>query len=161
MPSLLYERSNDVLISNPPSAEIHITTNGSDWLWAVTAVMMFSSVVFIIWSYLTPRRNRIFHYIIIAITLISSVSYFTLASDLGNAAVPVEFVRTNAKVAGTTRSIFYARFIDWFLTNTVSPSMQSIFALQTLTHVAPAHHPRSPLHGRGLMAHDPIHMVPD
>jgi bacteriorhodopsin len=119
MPSLLYERSNDVLQSNPPSAQIHITTNGSDWLWAVTAVMIFSSIVFIIWSYLTPRRNRIFHYIIIAITLISSVSYFTLASDLGNAAVPVEFVRSNPKVAGTTRSIFYARFIDWFLTNTL------------------------------------------
>jgi bacteriorhodopsin len=121
---------------NPTSAEIHINSHGSDWLWAVTAVMMFSSVIFIVWSFLIPRRNRIFHYIIIAITLISSVSYFTMASDLGNAAVPVEFSRTNPTVSGATRSIFYARFIDWFLTNTVSPSMQSIFTLQTLTHAA-------------------------
>lgn len=129
MPSnLLFERSNDVLNVNPPSAANHITTHGSDWLWAVTAVMMFSSVVFIIWSYLTPSRNRIFHYIIIAITLVSSVSYFTLASDLGSAAVPVEFTRSNSKVDGATRQIFYARFIDWFLTNTVSPAVCPSYA---------------------------------
>lgn len=119
-------RSNDALTANPDvflyptSSQINITTHGSDWYWAVTAVMTVSTIAFIGMSFTVPRRNRIFHYITAAITLVASIAYFTMASNLGYAAIPVEFIRSNPKVAGMNgenyREIFYVRYIDWFVT---------------------------------------------
>lgn len=55
-----------------------------------------------------------------AITLVASIAYFTMASNLGYAAILVEFQRSNPKVAGEFREIFYVRYIDWFVTTPVS-----------------------------------------
>lgn len=120
--SALQKRGNDALKANPnrflypESSDINITTHGSDWYWAVTAVMAASSIAFIGMSFTVPRKNRIFHYITASITLVASIAYFTMASNLGYAAIPVEFVRSNPKVAGLYREIFYVRYIDWFVT---------------------------------------------
>ena len=118
--------SNDALKVNPntftypTTSDINITTHGSDWYWAVTAVMLLSTFIFIGMSFRVPRRNRIFHYITASITLVASVAYFTMASNLGYAAIAVEFQRSNPKVAGNLREIFYVRYIDWFVTTPVS-----------------------------------------
>ncbi len=67
--SALQKRANDALNANPnhfnypESSDINITTHGSDWYWAVTAVMAVSSIAFIGMSFTVPRKNRIFHYI--------------------------------------------------------------------------------------------------
>lgn len=67
--SALQKRGNDALNANsnhfnyPASSDINITTHGSDWYWAVTAVMAVSSIAFIGMSFTVPRKNRIFHYI--------------------------------------------------------------------------------------------------
>jgi bacteriorhodopsin len=122
----LTERSNDALRANPnvfiypTMSDINITTHGSDWYWAVTAVMAVSSFVFIGLSFRVPRERRIFHYITAAITLVASIAYFTMASNLGYAAILVEFQRSNPKVAGLYREIFYVRYIDWVVTTPVS-----------------------------------------
>jgi bacteriorhodopsin len=120
------KRANDALTANPDvflypnTSQINITTHGSDWYWAVTAVMALSSIIFMGLSFKVPRQKRIFHYITAAITLVASIAYFTMASNLGYAAINVEFVRTNPKVAGLDglnyREIFYVRYIDWFVT---------------------------------------------
>ena len=39
-----------------------------------------------------------------------------MGSNLGWAAIPVEFPRSDPKVAGLVRQMFYARYIDWVLT---------------------------------------------
>ena len=39
-----------------------------------------------------------------------------MGSNLGWAAIPVEFRRSNPRVGGAMRQIFYVRYIDWFLT---------------------------------------------
>ncbi|KAG9233694.1 hypothetical protein BJ875DRAFT_505239 [Amylocarpus encephaloides] len=96
--------------------DINITVRGSDWYWAVTAVMAVSTVVFMGLSFTVPRRKRIFHYITAAITMVASIAYFTMASNLGYAAIAVELVRGDPKVAGRYREIFYVRYIDWFVT---------------------------------------------
>lgn len=120
--SEITKRANNALNTNPNvfnyplSSDINITTHGSDWYWAVTAVMAVSTFVFIGMSFTVPRRNRTFHYITAAITLVASIAYFTMASNLGYAAIPVEFVRSNPKVAGIYREIFYVRYIDRFIT---------------------------------------------
>jgi bacteriorhodopsin len=50
------------------------------------------------------------------INFIAAIAYFCLGSNLGWAAIPVEFRRSDPKVAGIIRQIFYVRYIDWFLT---------------------------------------------
>lgn len=98
------------------AADIAITVRGSNWYWAVCALMTVATLVFYGMSFTRPRSHRLFHYIIASITLISAISYFTKASNLGWTAVPVQFVRSNPKVAGFLRQIFYVRYIDWFIT---------------------------------------------
>jgi bacteriorhodopsin len=127
------KRAHDALHTNPnvfhypDTSQINITTHGSDIYWAVAALMAFSTVGFIAWSSKVQRPNRTFHYITAAITLVASIAYFTMASNLGYAAIIVEFMRSNPKVAGTYREVFYVRYIDWFVTTPVSiPQTPSI-----------------------------------
>ncbi|MCJ1300525.1 ion channel activity [Hypocenomyce scalaris] len=101
---------------NGGTAGIHITTHGSDWYWAVTAVMFISTFVFWGLAFTRPRSHRIFHYITAGITLVASIAYFTMGSNLGFTPIHVEFMRSNPKVAGSYREIFYVRYIDWFIT---------------------------------------------
>ncbi|CAL1704516.1 unnamed protein product [Somion occarium] len=58
-----------------------------------------------------PRGTRLFHQLGIIILTTASLAYFTMASDLGAAPVPVEF-----RDVGQTRQVFYARYIQWFIT---------------------------------------------
>jgi len=122
MADLAKRAGNNALSANPnsftyPSAsDINITTHGSDWYWAVTAVMAASTIAFLGLSFRVHRRNRVFHYITAAITLVATVAYFTMASNLGYAAIAVEYSRSNPKVAGLYREIFYVRYIDWVIT---------------------------------------------
>lgn len=126
--SVLYKRRNAALDANPNvfnypiRADIDIDNRGSDWLWAVCAVMSFATLCIIGHSFTKHRSHRVFHYITAAITLTAAISYFTMASNLGYAAIEVEFFRTNrASVRGVTRAVFYVRYIDWFVTTPVSP----------------------------------------
>lgn len=132
-----------------------MTVRGSDWYWAVTAVMALSSVIFIGMSFTVPRRNRVFHYITAAITLVASIAYFTMASNLGYAAIPVEFQRTNPKVAGVYRQILYVRYIDWVITTPVS--IFSFVPICQILTLFSASSPRSPPHLRAAMAHHSLH----
>ncbi|KAL8842077.1 MAG: hypothetical protein Q9170_000681 [Blastenia crenularia] len=105
---------------NGQTSAIGITTHGSDWYWAVTAVMTVATFVFIGLSFTKPRTHRIFHYITAAITLVAAIAYFTMGSDLGQTPITVEFKRGNPRVSGTEsnqdREIFYVRYIDWTIT---------------------------------------------
>jgi bacteriorhodopsin len=104
-------------IANGQASDIHITTRGSNWLWAVTALMTLASLIFLAMSFLRkPRSWRLFHYIMAAVTLVSAISYFTMASNLGWTPIAVQFVRRDALVRGFARQIFYVRYIQWFVT---------------------------------------------
>lgn len=72
-----------------------------------------STLVFIGLSMTKPRTERIFHYITAAITMVASIAYFSMASNLGWVPIAVEFQRSGSTVAGLTREIFYVRYIDW------------------------------------------------
>lgn len=124
--------ANPNLFSYPLRADIDIDSRGSDWYWAVCAVMAFSTIVVIGASFFRHRSHRVFHYITAAILLTASISYFTMASNLGYAAIGVEFFRRSSKVAGATRAVFYVRYIDWFITTPVRPpSSPSLHKLTT------------------------------
>lgn len=78
--------------------------------------MMFSTFVFVGLSLRKPRSDRLFHYITAAITMVASIAYFSMGSNLGWTAILVEFPRSNPLVGGLWRQIFYVRYIDWFVT---------------------------------------------
>lgn len=71
-------------------------------------------------AFRTPRTHRIFYYITAAITMTASIAYFTMASNLGYAAIAQEFIRSDPQVSGIYREVFYVRYIDWVVTTPVS-----------------------------------------
>ncbi|KZT68970.1 family A G protein-coupled receptor-like protein [Daedalea quercina L-15889] len=102
------------LDNNPPNASRHITSGASDWLWAVTAIMAICDLAMVGWAFRRARGTRLFHQIGIIVLTTATIAYFAMASDLGAAAVTEEFLRGSAP--GTTRQIWYVRYIQWFIT---------------------------------------------
>ncbi|KAI0691135.1 heat shock protein 30 [Cytidiella melzeri] len=103
--------ANDALNLNPPNATLHISTHGSDWLWAAFSIMLFTLLVAVGLNFLRPRGTRLFHQLAIIILATSSLAYFSMASDLGATPIITEF-----RGDGETRQIWYVRYIQWFLT---------------------------------------------
>lgn len=118
--SQIFKRAgNEALSINPTVADIDITTAGSDFLWAVFSVMAATGLGTMIWSLKMSRGERAFHYLSAAILATASVAYFSMASDLGSVPIRVEFLHYAGNAAGgmrPTRSIWYARYIDWTIT---------------------------------------------
>jgi len=112
----MLEARNEALNINPPYADEHITEHGSDWYYTVCAVMGVSALAMAFMARGVLRANRIFYYINIAIVATACIAYYTMGSDLGYTAVNVEFQRSDPSVSGTNRQVFYARYIDWFIT---------------------------------------------
>ncbi|KAG9848533.1 bacteriorhodopsin, partial [Aureobasidium melanogenum] len=112
------EKRNDAIQVNPNTqnnkhVDIAITVRGSDFYFAICAVMGFVALGTIAASAMKPRTDRIFFYITAAINLTACIAYFTMGSNLGWTPIDVEFPRTWSKVAGVNREIFYARYVDW------------------------------------------------
>ncbi|KAI0646985.1 heat shock protein 30 [Trametes meyenii] len=100
------------LDQNPPNADRHITPGGSDWLWAVFAIMVLSDLAMVFWTFTRPRGTRLFHQIAVIVLTTASIAYFSMASDLGATPITAEFSRGNTN----TRQIWYVRYIQWFIT---------------------------------------------
>lgn len=101
---------------NGATADIAITTAGSDLYFAICAIMGFSGFAFIALAFRKDRRDRLFHYITAAVVFVACIAYFTMGSNLGFTPIAVEFRRNDPVVRGTFREIFYVRYIDWFIT---------------------------------------------
>lgn len=107
---------NQAINVNPPTGAVqHITRHGSDWLWAVFSVMALSALIVFAWSLFRPRGQRVFHHLFLIVLTTSAISYFAMASDLGFTNINTEFSH-HGFPTGTTRQIWYARYIDWVIT---------------------------------------------
>ena len=109
---------------NRTFADRRLTVGGSDWLWVVTVIMGFSAFFALAFSktvglfslpdlalfsqradYHQQRRGaRAFHYMALVILTVATISYFAMASNLGQTPVRTEFG------PGRTRSIFVRFF---------------------------------------------------
>lgn len=78
--------------------------------------MAVSGFIFIGLALRKPRRDRIFHYITAAVVFTAAIAYWTMGSNLGFTPIQVEYQRSNPRVHGLYREIFYVRYIDWFIT---------------------------------------------
>lgn len=101
---------------NGKTADIAITSHGSDFYFAICAAMGFAGFCFIGLAFRKDRRDRLFHYITAAVVFVAAIAYFTMGSNLGFTPIEVEYVRSNPVVSGRMRSIYYVRYIDWFIT---------------------------------------------
>jgi len=107
---VIYERDNQALDQNPPpSSDQYLLVNGSDWLWAVTAVYSVSFLAYFAFSYFARAGEKIFHYLFMIALLVGSISYFAMASDLGWSVIRAVDDLDN----GLTRQIFFAKYINW------------------------------------------------
>jgi bacteriorhodopsin len=102
--------------TNTVMTDNHITSAGSSFYFAVCAVMGVSAFAFMGLASRKHRSQRLFHYLTAAITLVAAIAYFCMGSNLGWTAIQVEFARSDPKVSGLMRQIFYVRYIDWFVT---------------------------------------------
>jgi len=109
--------ANDAIHANPfiDNVEVHITTHGSDWLWAAFAIMLLTGVIVLAWSFAVPRGQRVFHHIGLIILFTASTAYFSMASNLGYTGIATEFAYEGF-AKGVYRQIWYVRYIDWVIT---------------------------------------------
>ncbi|GHJ87621.1 hypothetical protein NliqN6_4023 [Naganishia liquefaciens] len=110
------------LDANPISSTIHLTKGTSIWLYVACAFMGLSTAIMAFLTRKRVRGTRIFHQLATVILAVSTVNYFSLASNLGS--VPV---LTTMRREGT-RAIWYSRYIDWIIT---TPMLLLVLLLAT------------------------------
>ncbi|GCF00765.1 hypothetical protein ZYGM_000383 [Zygosaccharomyces mellis] len=130
-----------VHINRPHGLDFHITKRGSDWLWTVTSIFGFLSVVYVISFFIAQIRNRsgLTKYSLAAPFLIAFFeffAYFTYAADLGWTGTNAEFhhVKVSRPVTGESpgvRQVFYCKYIAWFLSWPIVLFLQDLAALST------------------------------
>lgn len=108
--AILLPRTNAALSINPPAGNEALSVNGSDWLWAVTAIYVVSFLTFYATSFVARSGEKIFHYLFTIALLVGSITYFAIASDL---AFKVVEVVNEKPVDSWTRQIFWAEYVNW------------------------------------------------
>jgi len=109
---LLIERANQALEVNPPVGDtMSLTTGGSDWLWAVTALYLVITLFVAAHAYAARNGERIFHYLFTVALFSGFVAYFAMASDLASTPILV----ADSLYSPGTRQIFYAKYVNWFV----------------------------------------------
>jgi bacteriorhodopsin len=73
--------------------------------------MLLIDLIIIGWTFTIPKGRRTFHHMAVWILTTSAIAYFLMASGLGETAIRTEF-----RGGGRTRSIWYVRYIMWFIT---------------------------------------------
>lgn len=119
--NLVIRGGNEAISVNAPSStmDIHLTTQGSDWLWAAFCLFAFFTIVHAFLFITTSSKTHSIKKSMILLPLftnaILSYTYFTYASNLGWTEVPVEFKNVTTDEGLGVRQIFYVKYIGWFL----------------------------------------------
>jgi len=122
--TMMLNKRNSAVYVNPPVlqgrvADIHITERGSDWLWAAFAIFGFSFLAVLGLTFRKPATHRAFHYMMAIVLFIAAMDYYAMASNLGFVPIPVEFHRSRSTVSGNLRQIWYCRYIDWIISDSL------------------------------------------
>ncbi|KAM0219863.1 hypothetical protein ACHAPA_003517 [Fusarium lateritium] len=104
----LFIRGNDALKANPPYGVDHaLSSSGSDWLWAVTAIFVLAFLVLVGLCFVAHESKRVFHYLFTIVLLVGSVCYYAEAANLGWVSVSIQ------RTENTTYQLFYVKYIYW------------------------------------------------
>ncbi|ODV63327.1 Hsp30p, partial [Ascoidea rubescens DSM 1968] len=116
-------RDNDAIeINEPTGLDMHITEEGSNWLWAAFSLFTFVSLIYAA-LYIKNhfKKDSPKPFLIIApllSSLILAYTYFTMASNLGWTDIQAQFNHTtvdNSSVTPGIRQIFYSKWVGYFL----------------------------------------------
>jgi bacteriorhodopsin len=107
--AILHPRNNALNV-NPPSGDQFLTTNGSNWLYTVTAIFGLSLLALIALQFRARAGERFFHYLFIIANFAGLLAYYAMASDL--AWVPIRQANQIAR-SGLLRQIFWAKYVFW------------------------------------------------
>ncbi|KUI67786.1 hypothetical protein VM1G_03454 [Cytospora mali] len=101
-------RSNQALQINPPAGQQSLSTHGSDWLWAVTAVFVLEFLGFFGATFVARSGEKIFHYLFTTALLVGSIAYYAMASDLA-----WDVISQVDQPSNGDRQIFFAKYVYW------------------------------------------------
>ncbi|KAK3387665.1 hypothetical protein B0H63DRAFT_521697 [Podospora didyma] len=125
--AIIYPRRNEALEINRPGSDQALTVEGSDWLFAVTAVFAVSLLALYALTFTARAGERFFHYVFIVANFVGVIAYFAMASDLGWS----QILQANNRDNGYTRQIFFPKYVLWVVTFPAA-----ILALGVLSSVA-------------------------
>ncbi|KAI1471603.1 family A G protein-coupled receptor-like protein [Daldinia caldariorum] len=108
--AIIFRRVNEALDINTPAGDEELSVNGSDWLWAATAIYLVSFIILYATSFVARSGEKIFHYLFTIALLVGSISYYAIASDLAYVVIPVVNHRPGDP---WTRQIFWAEYVNW------------------------------------------------
>lgn len=105
----IYARTNRALEINPPAGDSHLTTGGSDWLWAVFACFTLSFIIYYLLSFKAHNGERVFHYLFTIGLFVGMAAYFAMASDLGFSVIRTTLYRSD----DASYQMFWAKYVYW------------------------------------------------
>ncbi len=105
---VLLIRDNGALATNPPDGAEAFTVNGSDWLWAVTALYGFLFFVYFGLSFRARFGEKIFHYLFSITLLAGTIAYYAHAADLGYSVIGVV---NDSPAPSWTRQVFWVKYL--------------------------------------------------
>ncbi|KAI5457996.1 hypothetical protein BGZ63DRAFT_407309 [Mariannaea sp. PMI_226] len=100
---------NRALDINPPAGDSHLSTGGSDWLWAVMACFTLFFLIYYALSFKAFNGERVFHYLFTIGLFTGMVAYFAMASDLAFSVVRTSLYRST----DATYQMFWAKYVYW------------------------------------------------
>jgi len=100
---------NRALDINPPAGDSHLSTGGSDWLWAVFSCFTLFFIVYYALSFKAYNGERVFHYMFTIALFTGTVAYFAMASDLGFSVVRTSLYRSD----DASYQMFWAKYVYW------------------------------------------------
>ncbi|KAF4948881.1 hypothetical protein FSARC_13609 [Fusarium sarcochroum] len=107
MPAIF--QRNDALDVNPQGGDAHLSTGGSDWLWAVTAIYLVSFLAYFALSFKPRNNERIFHYLFTIALFVGTITYYSIASGIAYSVIPTQ--RNIGRAV--SYQIFFAKYINW------------------------------------------------
>ncbi|KAK0732621.1 hypothetical protein B0T21DRAFT_291618 [Apiosordaria backusii] len=101
---------NDAWRTHPPSGNQYLSDNGSNWLFAVTALFGVTTLALFAHKFRARSGERFFHYLFIIAAFVGLVTYYAQACDLG-----WDLIRQANQLdrSGPLRQIFWPKYVFW------------------------------------------------
>jgi len=101
---------NDAWRTHPPAGNQYLSENGSNWLFAVTALFGVTTLGLFAHKFKARSGERFFHYLFIVAAFVGLITYFANASDL---AWDLVYQANHVDKSGPLRQIFWAKYVFW------------------------------------------------
>lgn len=109
MDAMLAARNAALSHNGPQLGDDVLSTGGSSWLWAVTAIFLVSFLAVAVLSMRPFHNEKIFHYLFSIALLVGTITWYAQASGLAYEVVS----QANQTGRALTRQIHWAKYVHW------------------------------------------------